>query len=82
MRARELGFTLDEIRTLLKLSCVSDAQTCGNAKALAGRHLAHVRSLIRDLRRMEGVLAGDIRQCDAGKTVRCPLIDTLLVGSR
>lgn len=79
MRARELGFTLGEIRALLQLSSTSDARTCSNAKELASHHLAKVRTRIGDLRRMERVLAGAIGQCGTRRTSRCPLIDALTI---
>jgi MerR family mercuric resistance operon transcriptional regulator len=41
-RARELGFTLDEVRTLLALSA-NDEGACADVRELAGNHLAEVR---------------------------------------
>ena len=61
-RARELGFTLDEVRALL---------------GLAASHLKDVRARIADLKRMERVLADSVRACDAGRDPGCPLLDTL-----
>jgi MerR family mercuric resistance operon transcriptional regulator len=76
-RARELGFTLDEIRTLLALS-TNDAQgACAEVRELAASHLAEVRAKIADLRAMERVLADAVRRCTAGKLPGCPIIDAL-----
>ena len=76
-RARELGFTLDEVRTLLALSEDHGDSTCGEVRQLAARHLADVRVKIADLRAMERVLTEAVRRCDAGQLPGCPLIDTL-----
>ena len=73
-RARELGFSLDEIRALLALS--SDG-TCSDVRELAARHLADVRVKIADLRAMERALTEAVRRCDGGHLPGCPLIDTL-----
>ena len=75
-RARELGFTLDEVRTLLALAA-ADPDSCHEARDLAMGHLADVRARIADLRRMERTLADHIRACDAGDNVACPLIESL-----
>ena len=76
-RARELGFTLDEIRTLLALSTENSPEGCAEARKLAAGHLAAVRSKIADLRVMAVVLADTVRRCDAGEAPGCPLIETL-----
>ena len=75
-RARELGFTLDEVRTLLALAA-GGAETCDEARALAAAHLADVTARIADLRRMQRTLADHIRACDAGDNAACPLIESL-----
>src|SRR5260370_38027835 len=56
-RARELGFTLDEIRTLLALSAGNSQEVCDEVRELAAGHLTGVRSKIADLRSMERLLA-------------------------
>jgi MerR family mercuric resistance operon transcriptional regulator len=75
-RARELGFTLDEVRALLGLS-VGGQASCADARNLAASHLKDVRARIADLRRMERVLADAVRACEGGDDTGCPLIDTL-----
>jgi MerR family transcriptional regulator, mercuric resistance operon regulatory protein len=76
-RSRELGFTLNEIRTLLALSAESGQETCAEVRDLAAGHLGEVREKIADLRAMERVLADAVRRCDAGEAPGCPLIETL-----
>jgi MerR family mercuric resistance operon transcriptional regulator len=72
-RARELGFTLDEVRTLLGLAASQQA-SCAEVRMLAASHLEDVRARIADLKRMERVLAESVRACDAGQDAGCPLI--------
>jgi MerR family mercuric resistance operon transcriptional regulator len=76
-RARELGFSLDEVRALLVLSAADSENTCSEVRDLTARHLADVRAKIADLRAMERVLSEAVRRCDAGEVPGCPLIDTL-----
>lgn len=80
-RARELGFTLNEVRALLGLAAGGDT-TCAEVRDLAAVHLKDVRARIADLKRMERVLADSVRACDAGQAPGCPLIDTLYAEPR
>lgn len=75
-RARELGFTLDEVRALLGLAAGGQA-SCAEVRDLAASHLEDVRARIADLKRMERVLEQSVRACDAGKNPDCPLLQTL-----
>lgn len=75
-RARELGFTLNDVRALLRLAA-GDQASCVKARDLAASHLKDVRARIADLQRMEAVLAKTVRACDRGNDAGCPLIDTL-----
>lgn len=77
-RARSLGFTLGEIRTLLIISKQSEL-SCDEARNIAAAHLLSIRSRLRDLRRMERVLTETVRACEADNHVGCPLIDTLSI---
>lgn len=80
-RARELGFTLDEVRALLGLAGGGQA-SCGEVRTLAASHLTDVRARIADLKRMERVLADSVRACDAGQDPGCPLIQSLYAEGR
>ncbi|MBW8269628.1 MerR family transcriptional regulator [Caldovatus aquaticus] len=75
-RARELGFTLEEVRALLALAAEGEG-ACAEARELAAAHLADVRARIADLRAMEAALAEAVRRCDAGEAPGCPLIGAL-----
>jgi MerR family transcriptional regulator, mercuric resistance operon regulatory protein len=76
LRARELGFALDEIRELLHLADERD-QPCADVRAVAAAHLNDVRAKLADLRRMERVLKDVIAQCGNGTQPECPLMETL-----
>lgn len=75
-RARELGFTLEEIRALLGIA-TSGQVSCAEARSIAASHLVSVRARLADLRKMERVLASTVRACDTDDHPGCPLIDTL-----
>ncbi|RTM14172.1 MAG: MerR family transcriptional regulator [Bradyrhizobiaceae bacterium] len=79
LRARELGFSLDEIRELLRLVDERD-QPCAEARAVAVAHLDDVRTKIADLKRMERVLKDVVARCADGTLPECPLIETLFAG--
>jgi MerR family mercuric resistance operon transcriptional regulator len=76
MRGRELGFTIEELRTLLGL-VDRRRVTCGEVRAAALAHLDDVRRKIADLRRMERTLAETAAKCRGGTVPECPIIDTL-----
>ncbi|MGD9954345.1 MAG: MerR family DNA-binding protein, partial [Burkholderiales bacterium] len=74
-RAQELGFSLAEIRRLMRLG---DPQSCGEARSLAAEKLALVESRLADLERMRGVLRELIGRCDRARgKVACPIIESL-----
>ncbi len=75
-RARELGFTLDEVRALLMLAN-GGQDACADVREIAAAHLAAIRARIADLRAMERALAQAVRGCDAGEIAGCPVIDAL-----
>ncbi|MBN9506656.1 MAG: helix-turn-helix domain-containing protein [Sphingopyxis granuli] len=75
-RARELGFTLDEIRALLGIAAEGQV-SCAEAREIAAAHLESVRARLADLQRMERVLDETVRACDGGDSSGCPLIETL-----
>lgn len=75
-RSRELGFSLGEIRTLLKL--VDGKQyRCWEVKALMEEHLGDIKKKISDLKRLQKTLADISSQCEGGMVPECPIIDAL-----
>jgi MerR family mercuric resistance operon transcriptional regulator len=75
-RARDLGFSLDEVRRLLDLAN-QNSRSCRRVHDIAAEHLAEVRTKIADLHRMEGVLDTMVKACARGTMPKCPLLDTL-----
>ena len=74
-RAQQLGFTLEEVKTLL---VTEDSQTCRKARLLAENKLAVVEQHIRDLSRMRRQLKGLVAQCTAERPQpKCPIVATL-----
>ncbi len=77
-RAQRLGFTLDEVKTLLALS---EGRYCAETRALAERKLAIVDEKLADLNALHEALTGLIAACRRGGRGRgCPLIDALVKG--
>jgi MerR family mercuric resistance operon transcriptional regulator len=75
-RARELGFGIEDIRTLLALAEPSRI-SCGKVRAIAGAHLASVRAKLADLVRLETVLAEAVSQCTGDVAPVCPVLEIL-----
>lgn len=74
-RAKQLGFSLAEVKRLLVLE---DPQSCGRARSLAAEKLALVEVRIADLERMRSVLTRLVARCDVRRgKVACPIIATL-----
>ena len=65
-RSRELGFSLDEIRALLRLGGPAKA-SCREVREIAARHLEDIRAKLNDLNKLERLLSKTIARC-SGKT--------------
>lgn len=74
-RARELGFSLDDIRFLLGLD--DGEPSCATVLSMTQKHLAQVRAKIADLEQLEATLSRVVEQCDGGQTPDCPIIEAL-----
>jgi len=77
-RGRELGFSIEEIRTLLLLAEHPETP-CHEADDLAKKHLQLVEERIADLIRLRGVLTG-LAGCEQRLAKDCKLIETLSGG--
>jgi MerR family mercuric resistance operon transcriptional regulator len=78
-RARDLGFSLDEIRALMDLDG-SRRPSCAEVREIASLHLINVRAKLADLARLETTLSEAIAQCAANVTPVCPMLDILETG--
>lgn len=76
LRARELGFSMEDIRGLMGLEDGA-APTCAEVKERTERHLADVRAKIADLRRIEKVLSVTAARCSGEDVPDCPVLETL-----
>jgi MerR family mercuric resistance operon transcriptional regulator len=75
-RSRDLGFTLEEIRELLRVVDGGN-YTCGEVEALALEHVHDIRRKIADLKKLKLVLETMASRCSGGKIPKCPIIDAL-----
>lgn len=75
-RARELGFTPDEVRGFLALGGPANA-CCDEVREIASRHLQTVRSKMADLARLEKLLASTIDRCSGDHAPQCAIIDMI-----
>ncbi|CAJ0848959.1 hypothetical protein AMST5_00054 [freshwater sediment metagenome] len=75
-RARELGFSIEEIRALLALAEPSRA-SCAQVREIARTHLDNVRAKLADLTKLEGILSETIDSCSGDPAPSCPVLDML-----
>ena len=75
-RARELGFSLDQVRTLLSLSD-ERGKSCAEVDEIARAHLETVEQKIADLTALKRELSSTISQCSQGTIADCRILDAL-----
>jgi MerR family transcriptional regulator, mercuric resistance operon regulatory protein len=75
-RARELGFSLDEIRALLRLGGPEKA-SCREVREIAAHHLEDIRAKLGDLKKLERLLAKTVARCSGKTAPDCPVLDIL-----
>ena len=73
-RSQELGFTLEEIESLLKLEDGTDRRS---VQKIASARLEQVHERISDLRRIERTLTHLLDDCRNGTGHRCPIISAI-----
>ena len=78
-RGRELGFPIEDIRTLLQL-VDSGSSECRATKDMTLLHLADVRGKIASLKKLERALKDMTDACAPGNQSSCPIIDALSTG--
>ena len=74
--ARELGFEIEAIRTLVSLQD-DPGQSCAAADALAKAHLETVEQRIRSLTALKGELEAMVEGCRHGRIDECRVIEVL-----
>lgn len=75
-RARSLGFTVEDCRTLLSLY-EDRNRTSADVKAMAEDHLARIEAKIAELEAMQRTMANLVHACHGDERPDCPIIDDL-----
>ena len=75
-RAREIGFSIGEIKELLVLAEPGKA-SCTEVQTLTAAHLGKVRAKIADLSKLEAILAGALERCLEEPAPVCPVLGML-----
>ena len=75
-RARGLGFSLDQVRTLLSLSD-DRGKSCAEVDEIARAHLETVEQKIADLTALKRELSSVISQCGQGTIADCRILEAL-----
>jgi len=75
-RSRELGFSLEDIRALLKL-IDGGAYTCQQVETITLHHKENIHKKILDLKKLEKILTKISSQCEGGVVPDCPILDAL-----
>jgi DNA-binding transcriptional MerR regulator len=76
-RCRDLGFTLDQVRDLLRLSSSED-YACAEVDRITAEHLLAIETKVADLGRLASELRRIASQCSGnGRIAECRIIDAL-----
>ena len=76
-QAKELGFSLNEIKELLALR-VAPGKSCSDVRARTERKIADIDQRIAALKRMKAALARLAAACSGrGPTSECPILEAL-----
>jgi Cu(I)-responsive transcriptional regulator len=75
-RARDLGFSLDQVRALLRLAD-DRSQSCVEVDRIAKLHLTEVERKIADLASLGEELRQLIEKCRHGTIAECRILDAL-----
>lgn len=75
-RAREIGFSIEQVKALLNLSDRQE-EDCGTVMKLAQEHLAEVEQKIDDLTNLKQRLSTLVSSCRGGKVSNCMILEAL-----
>ena len=75
-RARDLGFSIEQVRELLSLADQRN-QSCAGVDAIARQHLTEVERKIADLKAMRRELSTIIDRCGRGVIADCRIIEAM-----
>lgn len=75
-RARALGFTIENCRTLLAL-WNDKSRASADVRAIAAEHLQQIEAKIADLTAMQSTLSELVRSCAGNDRPDCPILASL-----
>lgn len=75
-RSRDLGFTLDQVRKLLKLADQRDAP-CAEVDAIAAEHVVEIDRKLADLTALRDRLVRSLERCDHDTIADCRILEAL-----
>lgn len=75
-RARSLGFSIEDCRTLVSLY-EDRSRASADVKALAQDHLDRIADKIRELESLRGTLQNLVSHCHGDTRPECPILDDL-----
>lgn len=77
-RAKELGFTLNEIHTLIQLS-TGEINRCSEVQKFVTDKVSRIRGQIKHLQGLEVALGGLLTQCAlSDRIIDCPALGSLI----
>jgi len=80
-RSRDLGFTLDQVRTLLRLAD-DPAAPCGEVDTITAAHVAEIDRKLADLQALRNELVRRLDTCRGPTIADCRIIEALAPGGR
>ena len=81
-RSRELGFSVEEVRMLLKLHDEGTQLCSASVKEITTQHLTNIRAKIASLKKLERVLSHMTGTCKPGEPLLCPILHALTTPTR
>ena len=75
-RARDLGFSIEDCRSLLAL-WVDTGRTSVDVKSIAAQHLLSVEAKLRELNGLHQTLTRLVTACDGSESPECPILRDL-----
>jgi len=75
-RAREIGFTVEQVRSLLAFSSQQDADCC-EVMTMTAEHLRTIEQKIADLMALKEHLSSWLTTCQGGAVADCRIIEAL-----
>jgi DNA-binding transcriptional MerR regulator len=75
-RARELGFSIEDVRELLELAGHRD-QACAGIDQIVARHLETTERKIEALKRLRHELRETLASCKGGRVAECRVVHAL-----